>query len=112
MMEFITGGSLSNALAPRLEVGQEALYDALRTRDAKRATRIIKRVASGERHQGSRAAGSSSNSGRRVPEVSTDGDGLIGFLLLFAARAVPILVFLRFVLAGGNTTIVLGTRYN
>lgn len=68
MMDFITGGSLSNALAPRLEVGQEALYDALRTRDTKRATRIIKRVASGENCKGSRAAGSNTN-GRHVPEV-------------------------------------------
>lgn len=36
-----------NALAPKLEVGQEALYDALRSRDLSRAARIIERVARG-----------------------------------------------------------------
>lgn len=45
MMDFMTGGSLSSVLAPKLEVGQEALYDALRARDTRRATRIVKRVA-------------------------------------------------------------------
>lgn len=45
MMDFMTGGSLSSVLAPKLEVGQEALYDALRARDSMRATRIVKRVA-------------------------------------------------------------------
>lgn len=68
MMDFITGGSRSNVLAPRLEVGQEALYDALRTLDTKRAARIIKRVASGGSHQGSRAAGNNTT-GRGIPEV-------------------------------------------
>lgn len=46
MMDFITGGGLANALAPRLEVGQEALHDALRSRDSRRAVRIIEKVAS------------------------------------------------------------------
>lgn len=59
MMDFITGGGLANALAPRLEVGQEALHDALRSRDSRRAVRIIEKVASnnnlGRRRGSSRA---------------------------------------------------------
>lgn len=69
MMDFMTGGSLSNVLAPKLEIGQEALYDALRARDVKRATRIIKRVARG--HGDGREAGGHATGGnvRRVQEV-------------------------------------------
>ncbi|CAM9251989.1 unnamed protein product, partial [Hapterophycus canaliculatus] len=60
----MTGGSLSNVLAPKLEVGQEALYDALRARDTRRATRIIKRVSSkdGSSRRSGGAGGTSSRS--------------------------------------------------
>lgn len=75
MMDFITGGSLSNALAPKLEVGQEALYDALRSRDTKRATRIIKRVARGHQREGGGATAVGSN-GRLVQEVRRTRVGL------------------------------------
>ena len=44
-MEFITTGPIANALAPRLEVRQEALNDALQARDGARVVKIIKRVS-------------------------------------------------------------------
>ncbi|CAM9130053.1 unnamed protein product [Scytosiphon promiscuus] len=85
MMDFMTGGSLSNVLAPKLEVGQEALYDALRARDTRRATRIIKRVSSregGTRRGGGGGAGgtlSRGSSGQNVKEAdlnAPDRNGL------------------------------------
>lgn len=82
MMNFFTNGSLVNTLAPRLEVGQEALYDALRSRDSKRATRIIKRIAQGEQGgAGSRGGAGqqgvvsiSSSSGRRAATATSPRD--------------------------------------
>lgn len=71
-----------NALAPKLEVGQEALFDALRCQDSKRATRIIQRVASrterGEAHR-SRSAGHVADREREVYRVLVGGGrGSIG----------------------------------
>ncbi|CBN78313.1 conserved unknown protein [Ectocarpus siliculosus] len=66
---------LSNVLAPKLEVGQEALFDALRARDSKRATRIIKRVS----RESYARRGGGSTSGQRVAEAdlnATDRRGL------------------------------------
>lgn len=59
--------SIANALAPKLEVGQEALNDALRARDVKRATRIVKRVS----RESARESGAVSrrNTEQRVQEV-------------------------------------------
>lgn len=45
MMEFLDRAGLSNTLAPRVEVGQEALYEALWSRNSKRALRIIEQGA-------------------------------------------------------------------
>lgn len=64
MMDFLTSGSIASALAPKVEVGQEALYDALRARDETRALRIIKRVSRDARD----GAGARGNK-QRVPEV-------------------------------------------
>lgn len=61
--------SIANVLAPKLEVGQYALYDALRAKDSKRATRIVKRVAS-EASAGRGSGGvSRRNAEQRVQEV-------------------------------------------
>lgn len=74
MMDFFTSGSIASALAPKVEVGQEALYDALRARDETRALRIIKRVSSAARD----GAGSRRND-PRIPEVREHiFKGLIG----------------------------------
>lgn len=65
--------SIASVLAPKLEVGQVALYDALRARDAKRATKIVKRVASeAARQLGSGAVSASRRSTeQRAQEVRT-----------------------------------------
>lgn len=61
--------SIANVLAPKLEVGQVALHDALRARDAKRATRIVKRVASDAGRGSASGAVSRRNTEQRVQEV-------------------------------------------
>ena len=83
MMDFMTGGSLSDALAPKLQVGQEALYDSLRARDGKRAVKIIKRVAKAQRSgRGARGTTTDSN-GRKVPEVQQCPMGRYVVLLVY-----------------------------
>ncbi|CAN0048572.1 unnamed protein product, partial [Ectocarpus fasciculatus] len=70
---------LSNVLAPKLEVGQEALFDALRARDTKRATRIIKRVSKESQARAAGRGGGGSTAGQRVAEAdlnATDRRGL------------------------------------
>lgn len=66
--------SIASVLAPKVEVGQFALFDALRARDVKRATRIVKRVAS-EASSSARGPGpgavSRRNTEQRVQEVCT-----------------------------------------
>lgn len=71
MMGFMSGGnSLLDALAPKLEVGQQALYDALKTRDASRAKRIIKRVAGSRGGGGNeRRTAAGGSGGPKVEEV-------------------------------------------
>eukprot|EP00903_Cladosiphon_okamuranus_P008628 g8274.t1 len=63
--------SIASVLAPKLEVGQAALYDALRARDAKRATRIVKRVAS---EANARQQGSGAVSRRSTEERAQEAD--------------------------------------
>lgn len=46
MMNFIARAGLADTLAPRPEGGKDALYDALRSKDSKRAIKIIERAAS------------------------------------------------------------------
>lgn len=64
--------SIASVLAPKLEVGQEALRDALRARDAKRATRIVKRVASAASAGRGSGAVSHRNTEQRAQEVRTE----------------------------------------
>lgn len=66
-----------NALAPKLEVGQEALYDALRSRDSKRAARIIERVANNHRAQ-SRTGATAAGTLQREKEVGRSCSGEFG----------------------------------
>lgn len=74
MMDFLTSGPIASALAPKVEVGQEALYDALRARDETRALRIIKRVSNAARD----GAGARGNA-PRIPEVR---EGLVWHQLI------------------------------
>lgn len=74
MMDFMTGGGLSSVLAPKLEVGREALLDAIKARDTKRATRIVKRVGGGGAGAGAgagttRRMGSSGSGSQTMQEV-------------------------------------------